>query len=226
MATLDASVEFNTAEFSRELLNAFRQELQQGLARLVSPIRREVQDLVGVALRLSPEYESLLEGDLREQFGLADPAPVLEAIVQAVQGSVVVETTPPARPEDIGGIVVAILKEDLTEVLNLSVASYTSVSRRGAFLIPWLEWLLMEGDRLILASAEFYNKVPKGRAVYSRSGSRTGVAIMIHRTRSPSAGFRVPAEYSGTVESNWLTRSLASLADDIQSVIEHQLRAL
>lgn len=214
------------------------QELQTMLRRVVPELTHRAQEMVAEAIESSPEWRQLLDvgsGDnvtLREHFGLADPYPVLKRIVQAVQNGIVVEVAPPAG-NSLGSITVRILPGDYAAVLNVEGAEYISQGRfRRArqsnrvfypneshpytYVIPWLRWLLLGGSGIILIETEINTKAT------ARESSRTGRAIMVHPTKRPPQGWRVPTEYAGTEDDNWLTRALrdARVGEKIQELIK------
>jgi hypothetical protein len=73
----------------------------------------------------------------------------------------------------------------------------TYVTAKGT-PIPWLDWLILQGDRIIVLGYDVdFDLTPAERA-----RSRTGMALM-----ERGSGWRVPPEFSGTAESNFLTRA-------------------
>lgn len=222
----------NLGAFERDVLAYFREEVALALRRAAPAIRSEVQALVDAALRNSPEWNSLLSGKLRESFGLAEPQSALEEIGHAVRESVHVEVIPAAQ-DSLGGLSVAVLRDDFSEVLASRGASYTYQAKAKPFAgksggpvsVPWLEWLLFKGDNIVLAGVE----INLSRA--SRGASRTGRAIMVHVGTSrfstrPSRGWSVPPEFSGVEDANWLTRVLDEVGGDVEGVLEKALAGI
>ena len=205
-----ADVFIHDKHLQHGLEKALAGELQKFFLRLKPQIQDAVCQMVADAITNSPEWKSLQEvgsGDssssitLREHFGLANPGPVLQGIVQAVQDGIEVDVVPPAAGH-LGGFRVRILPKDYARELAVPGAEYESDSKKGTYVIPWLRWLLIGGAGLLIVHAEI-NATRK-----SRAASRTGRAIMVTRTKTPSKGWRVPAEFAGTAENNWLTRAL------------------
>lgn len=216
-----SSLSFNAAEFERQLLRRAQDYIRAALLRQVPRVRVQVQEAVDAAVRGSPEYHSLLAGDLRALFGIAQPQPVLEAIVGAVRNSVHVTFTPP-RGAVLGGLQVSVLRRDLSDVLAVPGGSYVSRSttRNTDILVPWLEWLLLVGDRVVVTDFE----VKTGGGGFS--GTRTGQAVMVQPRRRGPRGFQVPSGFSGTVDNNWLTRCLGQVVGPVQAIFEGVLRSL
>lgn len=212
-------VHIDEAEFEREALKHIRAEAYSRLLTVAGKVRPFVQEAIDRAVRSSPEYDSLLSGFLREQFGIADPGPALEEIVAAVKNGVQV-TAAQGSGDVLGSLTVAALREGMTDVLGLPGGSYISrsVLRNTEVLVPWLSWLLLEGDKVILL--EWQVNTEK-----ARRASRTGRAIMIRPNRRQSRGFRVPPQFSGTVDQNWLTRCLAAAAPAIGEAVARAVEA-
>ena len=115
--------------------------------------------------------------------------------------------TSPLLTIDIG-----IIKEDYGDVLSLPEAQYSYTSKQGQGTIPWLSWLLLEGDKRIVTKYEFSSN-PRG--------SRTGMGIMVHKAR----GFwQVPPEFSGTSVDNFATRALGNIESVIDKIVEKAVK--
>jgi hypothetical protein len=78
--------------------------------------------------------------------------------------------------------------------------------------IPWLQWLLIEGDKFIITG---YTYIVEPTVVEK---SRTDKGIMHKSTRS----WRVPPAHSGTPDDNFLTRALDSLDASIDKIISQE----
>ena len=104
-----------------------------------------------------------------------------------------------------------LIKADLSDVLGSDIAIVTDgVSGKSVY---WLEWLSLAGDRSILKDYT---------VVYgSNRRSRTGLAVM--RSQSGSR-WKVPSEFSGSIGNNWITRSIDSVSDNIESLIQEGFR--
>lgn len=197
-----------------EIENEVRKDLQNYIVILVSNaipiIKKRVGDIVRQAIETSPEYLSLLNGDLREQFGLERPQEALTEIIATIIENIEVSYSGPTS-DSLGSVIVEVLRDDYTDLIALPDASYESVSlRTGAgSVVNWLEWLLLEGDRIIITGYQINQS-------YERSSSRTGRAIMV----KGGGGWRVSPEFSGTVDHNWLSR----VTDSIESIVEQIIK--
>jgi len=101
------------------------------------------------------------------------------------------------------------LETDWQKVISMSDAY---VETRGGWGMWWLEWLLTYGDRFIVK--EYRVKM------INSSRSRSGLALMVKDTTSR---WRVPPEFSGTTNNNFITKLLDTMPDDIDNIIEEEL---
>lgn len=211
----------NPLAFDRALRQAATEYLQIAFSRLAPRILTQIRDVVRTAVTTSPEAQSLLGGDLQVQFGIADPLPAVQGIIDAVVASVRVTILSPAG-DSLGGLRVEILRSDMSEVINVPGGSYISRSatRKTEILVPWLNWLLLAGDRVIIADFE----TKTDRASYS--GTRTGRAVMVRPGKRPSVGFRVPPHFSGVVDNNWLTRAVQNAVGPVVAILEQAMGSL
>jgi hypothetical protein len=221
---IDVTVDFKDfGGFEEAMKQFFREELATSLPFAAITAEFEVKLIVNDAIIASPEYGSLLSGDLLSQFGLPDPRIAVQSVIDAVVHALRVEVLKPT-PSSLGGLSVSILRDDFSDALSAEGATYVSVSvaKGTSKTIPWLAWLLLEGDKIVLTGYEI-NLSAKGRAA-----SRTGSAIMVGE-RSPTSllpprksafrPWRVPPEFSGTISDNWLTRAIGNVSEQINEVL-------
>ncbi len=236
------SVDFTTTvDFpndGRGMMDGLGPQLRRALLKLAIDLLPALREEVGQGMRASEEYASLVNGQLREEFGIADGQGAVESVIAAVQASVVVEQLP-ATLDVLGGIDIGIFRDDLSDALSASAAVYISHSmRKGTSLpIPWLKWLLLEGDGVVIEGFELLTGQSK-RKISFRSSSRTGRAIMVrrdyvHRSRYHAARGRagpsswsVPPKFAGTARSNWITKVAEAIAPNVGNLLGKMLQRL
>jgi hypothetical protein len=181
----------------RKLLGAARNHLNAAMHRAAPAIVLRVRDFCRELIEHVPEYGSLLNGELLGELGVPDVKGRLEKVLETVARGVQVQVLPirASGTQLSGGLRVYILRADFADVLALPAAEY----RSNEHLIPWLEWLLVEGDRIIVADHDIFYDLDAAQ----RARSRSGRALM----RPGTKGWRVPPEYSGVVDDNFLTRA-------------------
>lgn len=178
------------------------------LSRYAAKIKTKVKNIVGVALAASPELSSLSSGSLKFDFGLVDdPSPqIINAIVDSVEVNVVKIRATKGRFS--GGIRINIQPSSFSNLLSLSVAGQV-IESGGS--IPWLNWLLTEGDSIIIADFG---------VDYGAGTGRSGGATMDKKF----APFRVDPAFSGTVVDNFITRAIKPYLRQISQAVRSELQ--
>jgi len=176
-------------------------------------ITTEIKELVAVSLREEPEYQSLLSGRLKAEFGLSDTNMVDNIIDKLVSTIDVSRSTVSYNKIGlVGGFTITMMKsDDMNGIIFTDIASV--ISNNGQHL-PWLQWLLLEGNNAIVKNFD----VKMG----SYSQSRSGMAIMV----SSRDNWRVPPEFVGTISNNWTTRAIDRIEDKIYTLIQDIIEAL
>lgn len=186
------------AKIARGVTAEIRTRLNAALHAAAAAIRSRVAELSGRLVAGSDEYASLVHGELLGELGIPDVSARVAAVVAAVGRGVMVNVTTPrvvgGRIE--GGLTVGILRSDYEDILSLAEASY--VSAPSGAEIPWLRWLTVGGDQVLV----FGYGVTHDLAASQKARSRTGLALM-----TKGSGWRVPPEFSGREGANWLTRA-------------------
>lgn len=181
---------------------------------LAGKIKRDIVANIGDIFSFSPEYQSIISGDLSINFGIpsGEAQQKLKVIVETLARSTMIDFIPlRQRAKQItGGFRISAFQSDFADILSLA-ESYQKTDKGQQ--LPWLEWLLLEGDRVIISEYFF---LPG-----SFKQSRTGGGIMAFDTLKH---WRVPPQYSGTVRNNWITRTVTAYIDDIGIIIEQAIK--
>lgn len=191
-----------------QILKALIPDIRQYLDKIYNSLKSTIPLIVIESIKAQPEYTALLSGTLQYELGIVDPGSRLKEILATIESGAIVSTKPLKTTGSgfSGGVKLQMVKSDFSDLLNLGSASF--VSENGS-QINWLEWLLIEGDSVIISDYDFI----LGPSKYSR----TGMGIM----RSMSGGsWRVPPEYAGTANNNWITRAIEAASQSIQKEIE------
>lgn len=186
--------------------------LQPAFTKIQTALQQALPKIVKEALILEPEYASLLSGQLRSELGIPDADSKIDQIFNAWSNNLLVENKPISIKGSglSGGFSINIIKSDFSDILSLPAAIV--VDNISGSIIPWLHWLLLEGNQILIRDY----KLRMG----PNSRSRTGNAIMVSSTKD---NWRVPAQFAGTINNNWVTRAIDRLDDSILSYIEKEL---
>ena len=210
---ISANIVETNDEINTMVLEIMADHINDILNIAMPKITAEIKELVALSLKEEPEYQSLLSGRLRAEFGLSDTNMVDNIIDKLVSTIDVSRSTVSYNKIGlVGGFTITMMKsDDMNGVIFTDIASV--ISNNGQHL-PWLQWLLLEGNNAIVKNFD----VKMG----SYSQSRSGMAIMV----SSRDNWRVPPEFVGTISNNWTTRAIDRIEDKIDILIENIIGAL
>ena len=197
-------------KFPRNVTKEVTTKVKRVAPRIKTRVTEEIRIAVREALVDTTEYQSILQGKLRAQLGIPDPNTRIITISDTWVNNISVKVktgTSPLLLIDIG-----LIRTDYGDVLSLPQATYTYRSKHGQGEIPWLKWLLLEGDKRIITKYEFSSN-PRG--------SRTGMGIMVRKSRG---SWQVPPEFSGTSVDNFATRALGNIESVIDKIVEKAVK--
>jgi len=160
----------------------------------------QIQELVAREIIMQPEIQALVGGPLDGHFGIpaGSASSRVSDIVESIQESVFVKWWPVPKDFRKGGLVVRIQPNDFANVLALEAGKVNAKHKKdGPYTMHWLDWLLNRGDEPIV----------KGYQYVEGSRGRSGKGIM---EKGDAEVWRVPPEYSGTEDENFITRALQS----------------
>lgn len=204
---IDSNSEIYTA-----ILKALLPEVKDFINTAFTQIKASLPLVIRAAITDTPEYRSLLDGQLKYEFGIPDSASKLAGLLDIWSNNLNEIYNPPSIQNNQikASFSVSMIRVDFADVLYTDYG-YMQDSIRG-YNLPWLEWLLLEGNRTIISDYQVL--------VGPNKASRTGMAIM-----SPSKkSWRVPSSYAGTENDNWITRALDSISPQIQQIINTALK--
>lgn len=202
----------SNAVIGTKILSAIISQLQPAFTQTQQSLQQSLPKIVKDALILEPEYASLLSGQLRSELGIPDADSKIDQIFNAWSTNLLVENKPISIKGSglSGGFSINIIKSDFSDILSLPAA--VVVDNISGSVIPWLQWLLLEGNQILIRDY----KLKMG----PNTRSRTGNAIMVSSTKD---NWRVPPQFAGTINNNWVTRAIDRLDDTVLSYIEKEL---
>lgn len=188
------------------------QEVKKILPKITQSASQYIKNTIIDSIKSQPEYSSLLNGKLKYEFGLPDADARVSGILNALSQSLQVSVSQPTYNSSgiKGGFTINMVKSDFSDIINLPEAIFQT--ENGSYL-QWLKWLLLEGDNSIVFGYKFI----LGQNPYSR----TGQGIM---KPDMSGVWRVPPEFSGTQDNNWITRAISATQTDINSYLKNLIR--
>jgi hypothetical protein len=205
------SLEESSDQIEEKILRALRPEINKYLKGVFDKVKPQIINIVTNSIINSPEYASLLSGDLKYEFGLPDSDSRINTILQFWKKiNTEYKTVSIQNKKLVGGFVINMIDKSYSDVLNLSVSSLTT--EKGSVL-NWLEWLLLFGNKTIIKDYTV--------EIGPNPRSRTGKAIMKGVQRSK---WSVPSQFSGTPNNNWITRAIDSVIPEINKLFNQELK--
>jgi hypothetical protein len=101
------------------------------------------------------------------------------------------------------------IKSDFNDLISMGES--VVVTEKGTDL-NWLSWLLIDGDAIIISDYMF--------VAGPFDTSRTGMGIM----RQSGGAWRVPPEFAGQINNNWITRAIDAAASEIDNTLQSILK--
>lgn len=173
-------------------------------------IKRAVKELIQtemlVAFNESPTVQSIKTGSLRAHLGLQTPEANIDAIFDKLVRSIIIELKP---GKNLFELKIAVGQQDFMDVLSIGAAEQDWTSADESEILgpplPWLEWLLFEGDSNIIKGHDFSTR-GVGRS------DQPGIMI-------PRKNWRIPDGHGGTASKNFLT----DIFDKVSKEIDNKL---
>lgn len=192
----------------KSILEALSELVNSTIKKSIPELSNQIKEIARSAIKSEPEYFSLVNGELRYHFGIANISNV-DTVVDKLVDTLKININPiKISPVGLsGGFSITMLNSNTFDgVLDSDEAQVKDLD--GGYSLPWLQWLLIRGNEIIVKNYE----VKMGPNKYSRTGN----AIMVASQDS----WRVPPAFVGSKENNWITRSLEKVDKDIISTIE------
>jgi len=183
-------------------------------ARKNSAIKSKVKILIYGWVKQQPEMQDILEGRygrLGPQFGIPDGSndEIVEAICRAASESFSIEVNS-VNKNLVGGVYLNFIPDDFERFLGIPEGH---VYTENGGDLHWLDWLLTKGYATVIDGYSFLLKL-------DAPGSRSKGGIMIER-----GVWRVPPEFAGTAENNFITRAITSPGNEseLKRILEEYL---
>ncbi len=200
-----AVVEFK--ESDAEIILKMRTEvikvLNIKLQKTVKPITLLVKSELARSISEQKEYNSVISGKLRHEFGIPDGISRLSQILDIwVDSVIVVVKSHGALANPMMTIEIRAVEATYSDVLSSDAASF--ITPENTFLLEWLSWLLVEGSNPSIV-ADYHVESGRGRAgpLIMRRGGQWGV----------------PTEFQGTESNNFVIRAIRQMEPVLETNI-------
>lgn len=179
----------------------------------------ELSVLIENELRKTLVYKETQVGVLNALLGFkkGKERNIMDGIIAVIAKEIKVLFTPFKNNRGLfidGGYEVYMIDSEFKKALSHSLAFTLNKGDK----LPWLEWLIKEGDKIIIKK----HKVVIKPTTYGRSKE----ALMVESNLGP--GWRIPSQFTGVENLNWITKafkgntaSADAILADIHTKIEN-----
>jgi len=203
----------STPTIRRAILQEISKIMTKAIDKATPRISKDIKQLLKEALKQEPEYQSLMSGTLKAEFGIPSSSQV-DAVIEAIAETVQIKRTQIATNNFgvTGGFSLTAMKtDDIGGVINTAQAQVNDAER--GYVLPWLEWLLLKNNQILVRNYEVQ--------LTSNPRSRSGMALMV----SSNKNWRVPPEFAGSASNNWTTRAASRIESSVYNIIRKHIEA-
>jgi hypothetical protein len=212
MIKFDMGFQFSPNEMKKiisDIRRGFLSDIRSNLLKAVPHLEQVLPGEIKKRIKSSDVIQELMNGTLRYDLGITKDEAVMisekipDVISKLLQVRVAIEG------DTTVFLIVEMVKSGYEDLLDISEASFLQTYTQSTpKQIDWLKWLLTEGNNIIISDF---------RVKYTPDNvkSRSGGAIMIQK-----GSFRIPPQFSGTEDDNFITRSLEGIQEFIYSEIQ------
>jgi hypothetical protein len=197
----------SNSQIYKNILEALLPQTEKYMSNGIKKLKLDIPLIIEKAIRNSPEYQSILFGDLRYELGIPDSSQKLQGLINIWLNNIEFNYNKPiiSNNKIKSSFSINMIRSDFSDVLSSDFAIVQDNERN--YNLNWLRWLLLDGNKII---------VPNQEVVFGQNkASRTGFAVM----RKSNKSWKVPSFYSGTQDENWITRAIDTVSSDIYSVV-------
>ena len=195
-------------EIEKAVLKALLDDASKIMATASKRLTKKLPIIIETAITSQPEYSSLTGGILKDQFGLTNPTTKIDSLLDIWSNINVTYKKPTISASQIkSNLSIVAIKSDYSDALASAAAE--QVTKKGQSL-QWLDWLLNQGDRIIIKEYELVSG--KGRA---------GNVVM---RKNVKGKWGVPSQFAGSPNNNWITRAIQSVSSIIDRTLAEALR--
>ena len=147
-------------EIEKAVLKALLDDASKIMTTASKRLTKKLPIIIETAITSQPEYSSLTGGILKDQFGLTNPTTKIDSLLDIWSNINVTYKKPTISASQIkSNLSIVAIKSDYSDALASAAAE--QVTKKGQSL-QWLDWLLNQGDRIIIKEYELVSG--KGRA--------------------------------------------------------------
>lgn len=191
---------------NQAIAEEFNKRIKKNKKKAIDRMRRTLP----VWIRVQPEMRSLLDvgtpGSLNANFGLPVglATNAVDALINSIVNTINIRLTPMDRSLK-GNVEFVVQPQNYANLLSLP-EGYNPLTSSN---IHWLDWLLLKGDTTIIIGYSYNPKSGLGR---SGGGNMRAGGV-----------WRVPPEFAGSDQNNFLTRALSNRERELSILLKDML---
>lgn len=207
----------NLKQAEKKIANELIKAANKALKASLDELKDYIQAITKKLMYKSRFFNEILFGDLKGHFGIPENqvSSSVDNIIDEIVNNIEIFYSPLStyggRTKVRGGIKIGIGKNGFASLLSMSEGMVKTGIKGQAITLHWLDWVLRRGDEVIVSEHDIEFETGSGRS---------GLAIMVP---DKTASWRVPADFSGTLEDNVITReilrNLEIYSDIVQRII-------
>ena len=182
-------------QLDKDVKNAILKHLKGKMVIVANRSSKRIQENFSRLLLDSDTIKSLSGGQLTWEFGFDDISVRISDILNQWINSMRIEHKPLKIIANglVGGFTINMVKSDWSDVIDRESAIFTTPEHN--YDLRWLEWLLIEGGKTIIADYDFVGRGGLGRLEHG---------LMVKNARRKR--WSVPSEFQGTTDNNFVTQ--------------------
>lgn len=192
----------------------FKEKISAQASKITQSVNVEISDIISRVLFGSATVNDLLNGKLKDDFGLTGNlvTTAIQNIINHISQNIEIKLE-----QGFGNTAVVvkvnILPGDLGKITSVPGGSYVSYGIYGGGNVDWLEWLLTRGTQVVIGKFWLF---PHATGRTRSGGSSIMKPIKGKKARDP---FRVDPNHAGTSQDNFITRALEPVFYDILNLV-------
>lgn len=207
---------------ARKIAKALGEVVNIAFKKAEPNIERRTKEYIEKSIKNSPEYESMINGQLKGELGFVDGHLMIDPIIDFILSKIEIKTKKvniTSTGKGSGGITLKYMNTSAAELTALPYAAYASYGDEGQHIIEWLDWMLLKGDKIIVRDWDVTFELSPEQMQISRSK----MAVMT-QDNITGKGWQVnPAQFRGTINDNFITRAIANHETIIENIIEEEV---
>ena len=201
----------SNSEIASAINKALLPDCNSFMTNSLNQIKNGLPSLIHQSIINTPEYNSLINGQLKYELGIPDAETKVAGLLQIWSNNIIYTYN---KPTITGNKIKSSFSANTIRV-DFSDVLYTQYAEVQDFVdgykLPWLQWLLLEGNKIIVKKQEVI--------LGPSSRSRTGYALM----KGSNKNWKVPSQFAGVESDNWITRAIDNAESSIQELLNKAL---